>query len=503
MRRRRRCAAAMLVAVVAGCDLAPPYRVPDQMLPASYKATGPWQVAHPQDRIGRGPWWVSYGNPELDRLEAQLPRNPDLLAERESFLQARDLAAEAAAGLYPQVGTQFAASTNRQSVNRLFRSPTSSAPLVEPSVQLDGTADWEIDIWDRIGNETRARKRLAQAEAADLASLELSLQGELADSYLALRALDQEAGVFEGAIGFYRLGVRITRLRLAGKIGNLLDVERAQTQLSATQAALADLAAQRDLAEHAIADLIGVPASGFSLPSQRDTPLLLPPIPAGVPSELLQRRPDVAAAERAMAAANAEIGVARAAFYPNVSLSGIAGSQARGFDLFSAPNAMWSLGSTIALPLFEGGLRRAELQYARSAYAQTRDRYRSVVLSAVREVEDQLSLNDHLTEEVAEDQQASLAAGKVQDLALQLYQAGADGYLNVVVAEGSALQSGLGGLGVMLRAQQASVDLVRALGGGWTVAALPPGKHILPFDPLTPLPFQKLGPGGGADGSSP
>lgn len=492
MRRSFRCAAALVVAVLAGCDLAPAYRVPDQMLPASFKGSGPWQVAHPQDRIARGPWWVAYGNPALDRLEAQLPRNPDLLAEREAFLQARDLAAEAEAGLYPQIGSQFMASTNRQSVNRLFRAPTSNGSLVEPSVQLDGTADWEIDIWDRIGNEARARKRLAQAEAANLASLDLSLQGELADTYLTLRALDQEAEVFRQAIGFYQLGLRITQLRLAGKIGNLLDVERAQSQLSSTQALLTELVAQRALAEHAIADLVGVPASGFSLPSQRDTPLVLPQVPAGVPSGLLQRRPDVAAAERAMAAANAEIGVARAAFYPNVSLNGIAGSQDQGFDLFSAPNAMWSLGSAIALPLFEGGLRRAELQYARSAYVQTRDRYRGVVLSAVHQVEDELSLNDQLAKEVVQDQQALAAAGKVQSLALQLYQAGADSYLDVVIAEGSALQSGLGQLGVTLRAQQASVDLVRVLGGGWDATELPREKQILPFDPLVPLPFQKL-----------
>ena len=221
----------------------------------------------------------------------------------------------------------------------------------------------------------------------------------------------------------------------------------------------------------------------------------LPAVPTGLPSELLQRRPDIAAAERSMAAANADIGVARAAFYPNISLSGIAGSQDQGFDLFSAPNAMWSLGSMIALPLFEGGLRRAELQYSKSAYAQTRDRYRAVVLSAVHQVEDELSLNDQLAKEAAEDQQALTSAGHVQSLALQLYQAGADNYLNVVIAEAAALQSGIGQLGITLRVQEASVDLVRALGGGWDTAVLPREKQILPFDPLTPLPFQKLGSG--------
>ena len=193
-----------------------------------------------------------------------------------------------------------------------------------------------------------------------------------------------------------------------------------------------------------------------------------------------------------MAAANAEIGVARAAFYPNVSLSGIAGSTAQGFDLFSAPNAAWSLGSTIALPLFEGGLRRAELQYARSAYRQTEDGYRATVLGAIQQVEDELTLNDQLVREEAQDQAALAASGKTQQLALQLYQAGADDYLNVVIAEVTNLQSGLGELGITIRVQQASVDLVRTLGGGGYGAELPAEDKIRPFDPLVPLPFQKL-----------
>ena len=486
MRHVIRGAVATLVAALGGCDLAPAYHAPHDLLPASYRGAGPWQVAHPRDDIPRGPWWVAYGNPTLDQLEARLPQNPDLLAEREAFTEARDLAAEAESGLYPQVQTQFDMSANKESLQRLYRSPTSIAKTSEASVQLDGTADWEIDIWDRIGNEARLRKRLAQATAADLASLDLSLQGELADTYVTLRGLDQEAGTFEQALRFYRLGVQITQMRLAGKIGNLLDVERAQSQLSSTQALLTDLVAQRALAQHAIADLIGVPANGFALPPQQDTPWVSPLIPVGLASDLLERRPDVAAAERNMAAANAAIGVARAAFYPNIDLTALGGAMAQDFDLFNVPNIMWAIGSAITLPLFEGGLRRAELQYAKSAYAQTRDGYRSVVLSAVRQVEDELSLNDQLGREAAEDQLALQSAGKAQQLALQLYQAGADNYLNVVVAEVTNLQAGLGELGIGIRVQQASVDLVRTLGGGWDASQLPPEKKILPFNPLVP-----------------
>ncbi len=486
MRRMARCAVATTVAALAGCDLAPAYHPPHDLLPDSYQGAGPWQVAHPEDRIARGPWWLQYGNPVLDQLEAELPQNPNLLAEREAFMQARDLAAEAEAGLYPQIGSQFNVSANKESVNRLFRSPTNRAPLNEPSIQLDGTANWELDIWDRIGNQATAQKRLAQAQAANLASLDLSLQGELADIYLTLRGLDQEAAIYQKAIKFYQLGVQITQLRLSGKIGNLLDVERAQNQLSSAEALYTDLIAQRALAVHAIADLIGAPANAFDMASQAATPLTLPLIPTGLPSELLQRRPDIASAERNMAAANAEIGVARAAFYPNVSISGLGGSEDTGANLISAPNTLWSIGSAIALPLFEGGLRRAELQFAKSAYAQTRDGYRSVVLSAIQQVEDQLSLNDFLAREQVEDQQAFISAGKVQNLALQLYQAGADNYLSVVVAEITDLQSGVSALGINIRVQQASVDLVRALGGGWDTGELPPEKRILPFNPLNP-----------------
>ena len=475
-----------LLAALAGCDLAPAYHPPHDVLPDSYAGAGIWQRAHPAAAIPRGPWWQSYGNPTLDLLEARLPANPVLLAARESFLQARELAAEAESGLYPQLGADFAPSDNRQSVHRLFRSPTSTAPLIEPSVQLDATASWEIDIWNRIGNEARAAKEHAQASFADVASLDLSLQAELANAYVALRGLDLELRVYADTVRFYRTGVTITTLRLQDKIGDLLDVERAQNQLSSVEALATDTSSQRALALHAIADLIGVPTGGFTLPSQADTPLVLPVIPTGIPSDLLQRRPDIAAAERVMASANATIGVARAAFYPNVALSGIAGMQDSGFDLVSLPNSMWSVGAAIAEPLFEGGLRTAEVRFATSAYRQTRDNYRATVLAAMEDVEDQLSLTALLATESRQDRQALDAAAKVQALALQLYQAGADNYLDVVVAQAAGLQAGVGQLGTFIRAQQASINLVRALGGGWSTAQLPPEKAILPFNPLVP-----------------
>ena len=212
----------------------------------------------------------------------------------------------------------------------------------------------------------------------------------------------------------------------------------------------------------------------------------MPQIPSGVPSDLLQRRPDIASAERAMAAANAEIGVSRAAFYPNISLSGLAGTEDSGFNLISLPNAVWSIGSQIALPLFEGGLRKAELDFAKSSYAQTRDRYRATVLSAFQQVEDQLSLNDLLTKERALDKQAADASGKAQALSLQLYTAGVGNYVDVVIAQIALLQAQTTQIGLGSRYQQVSVNLVRALGGGWSTEQLPGERQIRPFDPLVP-----------------
>lgn len=486
MRRFGLVTAALAVSALTCCDLAPVYQPPVYAIPDSYQGTSPWEIAHPGDDIPRGAWWTSYGNPTLNDLESKVPDNPNLMIAEEAFVQARELAAEAEAGLYPQIGVNGQASQNRQSPTRLFRAPNSTAPLVEPSVQVDAAASWEIDIWDRIRNEATSRERLAQAEAANLAAVKLSLQAELANAYMTLRGLDQQALLYRQTAAFYRTALNITRARLGDQIGNELDVARAEAQYGGAVALLYESAGQRAVALHAIAVLIGVSANGFTLPTQQDIPLILPNIPTGLPSELLQRRPDIAAAERYMASANAEIGVARAAFYPNISLGGVAGTQDSGFNLFSLPNAMWSIGSAIGLPLFQGGLRRAELGFANSAYQQTRDQYRSVVLSAFQQVEDQLALNDFLAREAAEDKVVFTASARAQKLALQLYRTGVGNYLDVVVAQVTLFQAATTQLNTDIRVQQASVNLVRALGGGWNAKELPTEKQVLPFDPLVP-----------------
>ncbi len=474
-----------LAGVLGGCDLAPAYRPPVVALPATFKGEGPWQVARPADGLPRGPWWTAFGNPTLDRLEAELPANPDLAAAHERYTQARDQVAEALSGLYPQLSGNYGMSENRQSVNRLFRS-VNNLPLQQTSIDVDLAASWEIDLWDRVADTARAAKAVAQSVSADVADFDLSLQAELASDYIALRGFDQNEAVYRSTIGFYGKAVTITQMRLADKIGSALDVDRAETQLASAQAALLDNEQRRALAEHAIASLIGVPASGFSLPPQDGTALTEPVIPAGLPSALLQRRPDVASAERIMAAANESIGVARAAFYPNISLGTTAGFVARSFDLVSLPNSMWSVGMALAGPLFTGGLREALLQRAHSAYAQTRDNYRATILAADQDVEDQLATINLLNQESARDQQAVVAAAQVQSLALQLYTAGADNYLSVVVAQVSALGSGVTLVDTHTRAILASVSLFRALGGGWSDAQLPTGRQVVPFNPLVP-----------------
>ncbi|MGI4977611.1 MAG: efflux transporter outer membrane subunit, partial [Janthinobacterium lividum] len=429
----------MLVAL-AGCDLAPRYDPPHMLLPAGYQGSGPFTVARPDDAAARGPWWEVFADPVLDRLEVQASQlNPNLQAAAEQYVQARDLAAEARAGLFPQVGADGNTTDNRQSAHRLFRASPASGPSVESSNRVTGTASWVPDVWEAISNRTRIQKRLAQGSAATLAGARLSIQAELATDYMALRGLDTEDDVLRRTIGYYQKAVDITSLREAGRIASGLDVARARNQLAAAQVTETDVAANRALLQHAIAVLVGVPASGFTLAPEPQARVAVPVVPAGVPSALLQRRPDIANAERSMAAANAAIGVSRAAFYPQVTISAVAGFEDTGFSLASLPNSLWTIGAQAVLPLFEGGLRRAELQRSWAQYAQTRDVYRATVLAAFGEVEDGLTLTTQLARESQQGAEAVRQALRAQDMSLTLYKGGLDNYLNAVVSQVTAL----------------------------------------------------------------
>lgn len=470
---------------LCSCDLAPAYVPPQYVLPADYKGSGPFKVARPRDTLPRGPWWERFNDDLLNQFEQQLTTdNPDLAALAEQYTQARDLAAEARSQLFPQVGANGLLSDNRESRHRLFRSPNSTAPLEEASNEIMATASWEPDFWSAIRNRTRVQKRLAQASAASLAAARLSLQAELASDYIALRGLDTQEAVYRASISYYKKAVQITTQRLQGRIAPALDMARSQGQLASTEALQSNILASRALLEHAIAVLVGANPSSFSIPVVDESRLAAPAVPVGLPSQLLERRPDVASAERQMASANAGIGVSRAAFYPNITISAVTGFQDSGFNLASLPNSLWTIGASAALPLFEGGLRRAELQRSWSQYAQARDSYRSAVLRAFQEVENGLALTRHLQEQTQQQATAVAAAYKAQALTLQLYIGGLTNYLDVVVAQETALTARIVEVQVQVSRLQAAVTLIRALGGGWSDADLPTEEGVMPFGPL-------------------
>ena len=477
-------AAGLGALLVAGCNLAPAYNPPRFVLPASYQGSAPFHVAQPGDGLPRGRWWRLFADPVLDQLEEQAEAiNPNLQAAEEQYTQARDLAAEARAGLFPQVSLGGNTTDNRQSIHRLFRNGT-GGPNVESSNQIDATASWVPDFWQAISNQTRIQKRLAQGSAATLATARLSLEAELATDYIAMRGLDTEDAVLQQAIRYYTEAVSITTLREASKIASGLDVARARGQLASGEVQETDVLTNRAVLQHAIAVLVGAQPSGFVIRPEADPHIEVPVVPAGVPSDLLQRRPDIATAERSMAAANAAIGVTRAAFYPSVTLSLLGGFEDTGFNLSSLPNSLWTIGAQAMLPLFEGGLRRAALQRTWSQYAQSRDLYRATVLSAFQEVEDGLVLTSQLAIESRQGREAVRQALQAQNISLTLYRAGLDNYLNALVAQVTALTAQVTEIAIEVRQRQAVVSLIAALGGGWSTADLPTGDQVLPFNPV-------------------
>jgi outer membrane protein, multidrug efflux system len=471
------------LSLLAGCDLAPVYDPPHFILPESYQGSGPFRVANPDEALSpRGDWWTLFGDEQLNQLEDQLNRaNPTLAAAADSYAEARSLAAEAQSKMSPQVSANAGMSENKESVNRLFRSPTSRAPIREASNEFGAAASWEPDFWHALGNRAHAQKRLAQASAADLATARLSLQAELANDYVAVRGLDAQLEVLRQSIASYQTAVEVTRLRTVGKIASGLDLARALSQLDSAEAEESETQLQRDLMQHAVAVLIGAMPSTFSIVPTKEFRLSPPRLPAGVPSELLQRRPDIASAERQMAAANASIGVSRAAFYPNVTFNLAGGFEDSGFNLVSLPNSLWSIGAGAVMPLFDGGLRRAQLRHSWAQYAQTRDDYRATVLAAFQEVEDSLSQTQRLATEHTQEHEASEQAAQALSISTMLYQDGLDNYLSVSVAQVQALAAQLTEVQIRIRQSQGAVSLIRALGGGWTVQALPDENQTLQF----------------------
>jgi NodT family efflux transporter outer membrane factor (OMF) lipoprotein len=363
-----------------------------------------------------------------------------------------------------------------------LRSPSQPGQYLDNAI--DAQAHYEIDFWDRVANSIKAGRFAAQATAADLETVRLSLHAELASDYIELRGLDAQARVLENADAAYAQAVRITQNRFAGKIASMIDVSRAQSQLGSAEAELTDIQSRRALTGHAIAALIGREPAELSLPPAPWT-LALPDIGAGLPSELLERRPDVASAERQMAAANATIGVARAAFYPTLSLDMLYGLQDTGFNMFSLPDQFWALGPGLAMPLFEGGLRRAEQSAALAAYRLALANYRATILSAFQDVEDALSQQHLLAIETQQEGRALAAARQTLNAATNLYNDGATNFLDVVIAQAEELHAEQAHVDLRTRRTEADLALVRALGGGWNVHDLPDFKHRPLLTPKT------------------
>jgi NodT family efflux transporter outer membrane factor (OMF) lipoprotein len=463
---------AIAVLQICGCTVGPTYRRPTAEVPTAYKELGNWKQAQPNDQNLGGNWWEMFQDPQLNALELQVNvSNQNLKAAEAQYTQARALLRYNRAAYFPTISAGANASRNRISNNRPPSLTTNGRTYND--FQIPFELSYEVDVWGRVRRTVESYREQAQASAADLATVNLSMHAQVALFYFQARVLDAEEQLLNSTVTQYEQALELIENRYAGGIASDLEVQQATTQLETTRAQAIDVGVARAQYEHAVAILIGKPPADFSLAA---LPLTTPPppIPAGLPSELLERRPDIAAAERRMASANAQIGVAKAAYYPTISLGATGGFESGVITtLISGPSALWSVGGSAIAPIFDAGRRRANVDQAIAAYDQNVANYRETVLTGFQQVEDNLAALRILENEAQVQERAVLAAQKYLELANTRYTGGVTSYLEVTTAQSAALSDELTAVNILGRRMVDAVTLVQALGGGWNRSSLP------------------------------
>ncbi len=458
---------------ITGCTVGPKYHRPAAEVPPAYKEVGDWKPAQPNDQNLGGNWWEIFQDPQLNALAAQVNvSNQNLKAAEAQYTQARALLRYHRADLFPTVTANPSATRSKTSANHQPHSPTFNGVTVN-DFQIPFELSYQIDVWGRVRRTVESYRDQAQASAADLAAVNLSMHSQLALFYFQARVLDAEEQLLNSTVKQYEQALELINSRFAGGIASDVEVQQAETQLETTRAQAIDVGVARAQYEHAVAVLIGKPPASFNL---APLPLTMPPppIPVGLPSELLERRPDIAAAERLMASANAQIGVAKSAYYPLVNLAALGGFDSGSVTtLLSGPSILWSAGPSALFTIFDVGRRRATSDQAVAAYDQAVANYRQTVLTGFQQVEDNVAALRILEHEAQVQDQAVVAARKYLQLAITRYKGGVTSYLEVTTAETAALSDELTSVSILGRRMVNAVLLVQALGGGWDSTALP------------------------------
>jgi len=463
------------ILLAGGCSVGPKYARPTTQVPPSYKENANWKPAKPSDQAQKGNWWEIFNDPQLNALEEKVNvSNQTLRAAVDRFQEARDELRATRSALYPLVTAGVTPTRNHQSQKKaLFGG---SSPVNYSDFTMTGDVSYEADAWGAVRRSVEASRTLAQASAADLETIRLSLHAELALDYLTLRGLDAQKQLFDTNVDAFQKALQLTEDRFQGGVASREDVDLAATQLEQTRAQDIDITSARDQFEHAVAVLVGQPASTFNL-SPGPLPTAPPVPPPGLPSELLERRPDIAEAERRVASANEQVGIARAAFFPTITLGLVGGFESAQFPSWlTGPSALWSIGASAAETVFDAGRRRALSDQAVASYDEMVADYQQTVLTSFQEVEDSLSDLRVLDEEGKTQDAAVAAANRALDQSTNRYKGGLDTYLTVITAQNAALVNERTAVSLLTRRLTSTVLLVKALGGGWDVSQLPAGN---------------------------